>query len=240
MKSCIKSVVLAATLALGTFGSGLSAVSAATVTPGTATVTAADTAFSWTVNFICSAALPCNGGNPGVTLQARAIFTLQAVTIVGSETFWDIGLVLRNNSFLSAGGFLTAMGFATDPDATLSGVWDANADGINWAGGPGSIPGFGTTELCVFDGNNCAAANEQDMDPAQQDRIGFTLTTGLVDTLTFSDFAVKWAGVGLDGGSSYDAGGTISVAPVPLPAAGGLLLAGLAGLALLNRKRKAA
>ena len=100
-----------------------------------------------------------------------------------------------------------------------------------------SIPGFGNTELCVFDGNNCSAANNHAVIPATQDRIGFTLTTGLVDELSFTDFAVKWAGVGRD---SFEAGGSISVAPVPLPAAGGLLLAGLAGLVALRRKRIAA
>ena len=191
------------------------------------------------MNFICSVALPCNAGNPGVTLQARAIFKVTGVTVVGNETFWDLELIIKNNSFLNAGGFLTALDFATDPDAELTDVWDANANGINWSGGDGSIPGFGNTELCVLDGNNCWAANNHGMTPNTQDRLGFSLTTGLVNSLSFTDFAVKWAGVGQSEGSFEDSG-TVLVAPVPLPAAIGLLLAGMAGLAALRRKRKAA
>jgi hypothetical protein len=239
MKKSFKTTVLAAAMALTTVAIGSASVSAATITPTSATVGSGDVGTSWTVDFICSSALPCNGGDPLVNLGARAIMTLTGYTIDGDNIVWDVQMVIRNTSFLNAGGFLTALGFATDPDAVLSDVWDANADGINWAGGDGSIPGFGNTELCVYDGNNCAAANNHLMTPATQDRFGFSLTTALVNTLSFTDFAVKWAGTAVTG-ISYESGGTISVAPVPLPAAGGLLLAGLAGLAALRRKQKAA
>jgi hypothetical protein len=240
MKSIFRSTALAAGFALTALGMIAAPASAATVTATSATVTTADTGFSWTVDFICSTALPCNGGDPGMTLSAQAVFTLTSVAVSATDVMWGINLVVSNNS--SVAGFLTAMGFDTDPDATMGSVADSNSDGIVFAGGTGAIPGFGT-ELCVWDGANCSAANDHSMTQGVSDTMDFVLTAlGTGTSLTFDNFAVKVAGAGLQGGS-YEFGGTIGEqppAPVPLPAAGGLLLAGLGGLVVLRRKQKSA
>lgn len=241
MKNFIRSTVLAATAALGVLGMG-TAASAATITATSATISAADVGTSWEVNFICSAALPCNGGSPTGTLGAKVIFTVWDVLDHGSSMEWIMKVSIRNTSNLVAGGFLTAIGFATDPNVLAAGgvtdFWQGNSDGHDWTGGTGSIPGFSGTELCLWGGNNCSAANDHYMTPGVTDSVGFSINTALTNSLTFTDFAARWAGNNVTGGS-FDAGGTIKVAPVPLPAAGGLLLLALGGLVALRRGRKA-
>lgn len=236
MKNFIRSTLLAATLALG----ALPAM-AATITTSAATVTGADVGVSWEVNYICSAASPCNGGTPYSTLQARTTYKLLNYVEENGLAYWLIDLTIRNNSFTTAGGFLTAVGFATDPNATIDSFWDANSVLADWtvSNSSGSIPGFSTTEICVFSATNCENASDHTMTPGTQDRVSFWMVSDLSEStaLTFSHFAARWAGNAVTGGS-FDAGGTIRVAPVPLPAAGGLLLLGLGGLAALRRSRR--
>ncbi len=232
----MKTLLRAAFLALGLMGVGSVPATAASVTSTSATVTTADTGFKWTVDFICSAALPCYGGNPGTTLAGKAVFTLTSVTTSSGNRNWAISLSLSNTGLAGA---ITAMGFGTNPNATMGSVSDSSGDGIVFGGGSGSIPGFSGTELCVWDYYNCSSTWQQGLTKGKTDTMSFVLrTSSTITALTFSDFAARVAGVGAYC-RDYSMGGTIRVAPVPLPASGGLLLLGLGALALLRRRRAA-
>jgi hypothetical protein len=231
MIKTIKSTAIAAGLMLSALVGFTAPATAATLTDTSATLTTADANFSWTVDFICSSALPCNGGDPVDTLTASAVFTLTSV----SNGAWAFNLVLTNTSASAVEGFLTALGFNTDPNATMTNFVDSDADGIQFVGGSGAIPGY-NTELCVWEGPVCQGGGpDHSLTSGKSDTMSFVLNTAVdAASLMFSNFAVKVQGAGPEGGS-YEFGGRIP-APVPLPAAGGLLLAGLGGLALLKRK----
>jgi hypothetical protein len=234
MAKIFKNMALAALVSMAV---GAGSASAATLTPGSVSVTSADANFSWIVDFSCTAAAPCVGGTPPGDLAAKAIFTLTSVVVGPANVRWAIDLTLANVSASGVAGFLTALGFAADPTATMTAFLN-NASGTNWSGGNGIIPGFASTELCVRDGTGCGDVSNNFMTAGVSDTMSFVLrTSGLNDSLTLTDFAVRMAGAG-PADRRYQFGGT--VAPIPLPAAGGMLLAGLAGLGLIRRKRKAA
>lgn len=242
MFSQIRSTAVAAGLLLGALVGFTAPVTAATFTDTTASLTQpTDVGVSWTVDFICSTALPCNGGgDPGAgnTIEGTATFTLTSAVQGASSIIWGVQVVLSNTSASGVPGWISALGFNTDPDAVMSDFFDSDADGIVFAGGDGSIPSY-NTELCAWDGSNCqGGGNDHSMTAGTTNTMSFLLTTaGTASALMFSNFAIKVQGAGTTG-DSFEMGGTIRVAPVPLPAAGGLLLAGLAGLALLKRKRR--
>lgn len=209
---------IAATAAL-VVASWAGAASAATVTTG-------DVGTSWTVDFTCSVDAGCSG------VTEQAVFTLTGVASTATQTVWSMSMVLTNTS--STSNFLTAIGFNTDPDAVMSNV---SGSGTIWDGGAGSIPST-TTELCVWDGNNCSAGNNHYLGTGASDTVTFDLTTALSTSLSFDNYAVK--AVSVAGGPSYEFGGT-EVPPVPLPATGILLIGALGGLGLAKRRwRKAA
>ena len=155
------------------------------------------------------------GGNPGTTLAATATFKLTSVATVSGTLRWGIPLVLANTGMTGA---LTAMGFGTNPKAALTSLTDVSAEGVVFAGGSGQIPGYSGTELCVYDGTSCSSTNQRSLTAGRSDTMNFVLRTATgVLVLTFSDFAAQIAGVRACC-RTFDPGGKINVAPVPLPA----------------------
>jgi hypothetical protein len=238
-----RSTFAAAVLALGAAGLSATAALAATITTTSATISSSDINTSFQVNYVCSATGSCNGGTPDTTLRARTNYTLVNYAEANGKGYWLIDLVIRNTSALAAGGFLSAAGFSTDPDAAVDSFLNPNVILANWGvqGGTNQFPGFPTTEVCVFAGTSCADTSNAAMTSGKLDRVQFWLETdlSLSDSLTFTGFTARWAGVGQDN-NGYGARGRIKVAPVPLPAAGGMLLVALFGLAAMRRARKTA
>jgi hypothetical protein len=220
----IKTSAVAAVLAVAGWAGAASAT----------TVTTSDVGTSWSVDMTCTTNANCAGVSSEVT------YTLVSVdTSNPNQVVWNMSMTIANTSsqFVtgtsSSTGYLTAVGFDTDPNATMSNFTNV-AGGTTWGGGPGSIPST-TTELCVWDGANCSASGNHAMTYGTSDQVTFSLTTlGSGTSLTFDGEAVKFAGVG-PRKASYEFG---TPAPVPLPAAGLLLLGGLGALGAAKRRRR--
>ncbi len=229
-----------ATALIASFGAflGPQAATAATVSVG-------DVGSTVNVGFTCDAGDPCpdSGNSPLVDLSATAAFTFDSFTDNGVSTFADFTVVLSNTS-TDGTSRITALGFATDPDGSIGSPVDGNADGINWNVGSGFISGFnGIVELCAFATNSCTSASggaSNGVQAGASDTFGFTLTfAGVIDSFSIDNFAIKVASVENSNGGSYEFGGD-EIPPVPIPAAGFLLIGALGGLVGLRRRRKTA
>ncbi len=96
MKTFLKATVMAATLALGAMGLGVTSAAAATITSTSATLTGSDVGTTFTVDFACPSA-SCSGTPYGI-LGAWAAFKLTGHTVNGTEVWWDFELTIRNTS----------------------------------------------------------------------------------------------------------------------------------------------
>lgn len=236
MISSLFTCVRAAALAVGAVvGFGISGASAATVTDSSVSLTTGDVGFSWTVQFDCTSSPDCAGQSQEV------VFTMTSVTTGASSVQWGFEAVISNTSSTNT-GFVTSVGFNTDPNATVGGVsnYSGGTDSYlasDWEAGAGSVPSV-NTELCVWIGNSCTATgSDHTMTPGTEDKVSFVVTTqGTGTSLTFDNYGIKVQGVAPTGGS-FEYGGTVQVAPVPLPAAMPLLLVGLGALGAVARRR---
>ena len=161
-----------------------------------------------------------------------------------SATVYDLFVKVTNDTASSPGSRFSAFSFSLDPNVTSLVVSNpANAaftddlNGLNWAKKGGFVPGFMGREFCVGTATNCQAANAGVAD-GLIDRLALRLTFGSsVSAFNITDFAGRFAAIGTQDFSLGVAGTTTAV---PLPASLSLLLAGLAGLGLIGRMRRAA
>ena len=176
------------------------------------------------------------------TLLAEFKWTL--TSIAGSV--WNFTVDLDNNSSNSPNeNRITSFGFSTTPNVTVAltdtdgGLWtgvstDPTAGYQNIAGG---------IEDCVRSGaNNCQGGGGGGVSGGGTSSLGLALTQLTPsDTLTFDAFAVRFQSINVNGNTSLAFEGFVPpTTPIPLPAAGWLMVCALGGLAALRRRRQMA
>ncbi len=187
-------------------------------------------------------ALSVKPGDPGFivsfndndTLLAELTWTL----VEKAGDLWTFAVEVVNNSSGSPDrNRITGIAFGSNPAPT--GLTITDDDNGTWnVARTGNIggAGFQAFELnaCVGSGKtNCVGGGGGGVDGGNSSTMELQFSAA-ADSLLFGDFATRWQS--LEGGESKVIG-SISVAPIPLPAGGWLLLLGLGGLGLFGWRR---
>lgn len=170
------------------------------------------------------------------TLLADLTWTVTGI----SGSTWSFSVLIDNNSSYDAGtgetNRITSFGFTTDPSATNISVTSAGWDGVVDTSG---INGAGyqhfDIEACVYNGSTCTGGGNEGVAGLQSETVDLSFYYGGGSDLEFTSFATRWQSIGEGGDDSMVLGPTT---PIPLPAAGWLLLGGVAGLGALARRQK--
>lgn len=176
------------------------------------------------------------------TLAADLVWTV--TSIVGNR--WSFNVAVDNdspNSFwtMYTSNRITAFGFATD--AVIDGLSVNGWDILDWGSSVGTFAVGYQNYGCVYDGPSCQASTFDGVSGGGQDAVDFSFNYGADGPLTFTSFATQWQGTSVtDPNNPHGTATSIVLAsatsPVPLPAAGVLLLGALGGLALMAARRK--
>lgn len=197
------------------------------------------------VSYDRAEAFPVNATDSGVlfsvdynlsdTLVAEFIWSLDRVV----SDIWSFSVDIVNNSTNSPdANRITSFAFGTTPAS--SNITLTDDDGGIWASATsGTVNGAGYQLFdlngCVLAGPTCTGGGGGGVAGGGRSTVKFDLTAQ-TDTLFFDDFATRWQSINVNGLTSTVLGGT--PAPIPLPAAGWMLLAGLGGLGLVARRRR--
>lgn len=228
IKTCVATVAFAATLGFGT------QQAAATTIPSLITVADGDPGF--VVEFKDTD----RDGNVYENVGSTFTWALDNVTEnVAEETFtYNFILNIFNRSLGDTDeNRITAFAFGTSPTLTIDDITVASGDTTykvtdSFQAGFQNLFGI---DLCVFASNkNCQSASSEFVGSGESIDLQLGLTVAS-STLDFTGFAVRMASLAEGDSAVFEHS---SVTPIPLPAAGWLLLGGLGGLAMLRRRRK--
>ncbi len=177
-------------------------------------------------------------------LAADLVWTV--TNIVGNR--WSFTVAAYNSSpnslwSLFTSNRITSFGFATD--ASIGNLRVDGWDALDWGASIGTFAAGYQNYGCVFDGPNCQASTLDGVSGGGHDAVDFSFNYGAEGPLTFTSFATQWQGTSVTDPNNPRGTATSIVlasatAPVPLPAAGLLLLGALGGLALMSRRKGAA
>ena len=187
-------------------------------------------------------ALSVQPGDPGFivsfndndTLLAELTWTL----VEKAGDLWTFAVEVVNNSSNNPDkNRITGLAFATDPAPT--GLTITDDDNGTWnVAQTGTVIGAGyqffELNACIGSGPTCVGGAGGGVEGQSSSTLELQFTAA-GDSLLFGDFATRWQSLENDGSKVI---GAVSVAPIPLPAGGWLLLAGLGGLGLFGWRRR--
>jgi len=162
----------------------------------------------------------------GETLSALGQWSFTGVT----GNTWNFTLDLQNNA--DSGARITSWGFDTTPTASDFAITAPSG----WSAGGGQGPM--SVDHCSFAGQNCVGGGGGGLSAGDSLTFNFSFESSQ-EMVTLDDFKTRWQSVGRDDQDSTVLTATTTV-PIPLPAAGWLLLTAMGGLGIAARRRRKA
>lgn len=184
-------------------------------------------------------------GYTSLTDQVSAVGTFTISKYDAVNGLFDLSFSLTNTSTVTSTSKPKLMSFAFDiaPDLMLEGVDFGSGNSLDTYATGTNFPGFQTVDFCVYSAGCTGGDVKTGLASGDTDSFvaHFLSSSGtLPDTLTLSDFAMKFQGVNsyeLPGQPPCDSGSGCTT-KVPEPGTGTLLLLGI-GLVGLSLRRKA-